>query len=253
MKAILQSVSRCHHQKRMFLAVSHPCYCSVTQFCLTLCNPMDCSPLGFPFPSLSPRVCSNSCPLNWWCHSTILSSVVPFCSYLQSFPASVFSIESAFRIRGIFGVSASVLQYQYWSFSFSISPSNEYSGLISFRIDCFDLLSVQGTLKSLLSSYPRAFIQSAMTTQTKGQITNIDLALIAVFLTFLHFTLQQKHILLYNAEGIYTQNLKFHKMIPNYFQCTLPFSFMLFLFLSFFVLKLLWLPKWCCCCCCCCC
>jgi len=74
-----------------------------------------------------------------------------------------------------------------------------------------------------------------MTTQTKGQITNIDLALTAVFLTFLHFTLQQKCILLYNPEGIYTQNLKFHKMIPNYFQCTLPFSFMLFLFLSFFL------------------
>ena len=243
MKAILQSVSRCHHQKGMFLTISHPCYSSVTESCLTVCNPMHCSPLGFPCPSLSPRIFSNSCPLNWWCHSTILSSVVPFCSYLQCLPASVFSNESAFRIRGIFEASASVLQYQYWSFS--ISPSNEYSGLISFRIDCFDLLLVQGTPKSLLSSYPRAFIQSAMTTQTKGQITNIDLALIAVFLTFLHFTLQQKCILLYNPEGIYTQNLKFHKMIPNYFQCTLPFSIMLFLVPSFSFLKLLWIPKWC--------
>ena len=55
----------------------------------------------------------------------------------------VFSNESALRIRWP----------KYWSFSFSISPSNEYSGLISFRVDCFDLLSVQGTLKSILQHH----------------------------------------------------------------------------------------------------
>ena len=55
----------------------------------------------------------------------------------------VFSIESVLHIRWI-GAS------KYWSFSFSISPSNEYSGLISFRIDCLNLLEVQGTLQSLL-------------------------------------------------------------------------------------------------------
>ena len=56
--------------------------------CLTLCDPMDCSTTGLPFPSLSPGVCSNSCPLIQWCHPTISSSVVPFSSHLQSFPAS---------------------------------------------------------------------------------------------------------------------------------------------------------------------
>ena len=67
--------------------------------------------------------------------STILSFVIPFSSCLQSFPASQ---ESALHIRWP----------KYWSFSFSISPSNEYSGLISFWIDLFDLLAVQGTIKS---------------------------------------------------------------------------------------------------------
>ena len=92
-------------------------------------------------PSPSPRVSSNSCPLSQWCHPTISSSFIPFSSHLQSFPATkVFSNKSAFHIRWP----------KYWSFSFSISPSNEYLGLISFSIDRFDLLGVQGTLKSLL-------------------------------------------------------------------------------------------------------
>ena len=69
--------------------------------------------------------------------SNHLSSVIPFSSCLQSFPAS--GNESVIHIR----------QPKDWSFSFSISPSNEYSGLISFRMDCLDLLAVQGTLKSL--------------------------------------------------------------------------------------------------------
>ena len=77
-------------------------------------------------PSPTPGANSNSHPLSWWCHPTISSSVVPFSSRLQSFPASrVFSNESVLRIRWP----------KYWSFSFSISPSNEYSGLISFRMD----------------------------------------------------------------------------------------------------------------------
>ena len=95
-----------------------------------------------PCPSLSPRVCSNSCPLCLWCHLTISSSVVPF-SCLQSSSIRVFSNESVPCIRWP----------KYWSFSFSISPSNEYSGLISFRMDWFDLLAVQETLKSLLQHH----------------------------------------------------------------------------------------------------
>ena len=76
-------------------------------------------------PSPTPRACSNSCLLSWWCHPTISSSVVPFPSCLQSFPASGALHKSVLLIRWP----------KYWSFSFSISPSNEYSGLISFRID----------------------------------------------------------------------------------------------------------------------
>ena len=92
-----------------------------------------------PCPSLSPRACSNSCPLSQWCHPTISSSVVPFSSWPSIFPSiKVFSIESVVCIRWP----------KYWSFSFS--PSNEYSGLISLRIDWLDLLADQGTLKSLL-------------------------------------------------------------------------------------------------------
>ena len=72
------------------------------------------------------------------------SSVLPFSSHLQSFPASgKFSNESVLRIRWP----------KYWSFSFSISPSNEYTELISFRMDWMDLLAVQGTLKSLLQHH----------------------------------------------------------------------------------------------------
>ena len=93
-----------------------------------------------PCPSPTPRVYSNSCPSCRWCHPTILSSVVPFSSCLQFFPASgVFSNELVLCIRWP----------KYWSFSFSISPSNEYSRLLSFRMDWLDLLAVQGTLKSL--------------------------------------------------------------------------------------------------------
>ena len=96
-----------------------------------------------PCPSPTPGACSNSCPSSWWCHPTISSSVVPFSSCPQSFPASGSFPESVLLIRWP----------KYWSFSFSISPSNEYSGLIFFRIDLFDLLAVQGTLKSLLQNH----------------------------------------------------------------------------------------------------
>ena len=97
----------------------------------------------FPCPSLSPGACSNSCPLSWWCHPTISPSVAPFSSCLQSFPVS----ES-------FPVSHLCIRWpKYWSFSFSICLSNEYSRLISFKIDWFDLLAIQGTLKSLLQHH----------------------------------------------------------------------------------------------------
>ena len=96
-----------------------------------------------PCPSPTPGVYSNSCPLSQWCHPTISSSVISFSSHLESFPAS-----------GSFPVSVLHISWpKYWSFSVSIGPSNEYSGLISFRIDWLDLLVVQGTLKSLLQHH----------------------------------------------------------------------------------------------------
>ena len=86
---------------------------------------------------LSSGACSNSCPLSQWCHPTISSSVAPFSSCLQSFlaSASFFSNECVLCIRWP----------RYWNFS--ISFSNEYSGLISFRMDRFDHLAVLGTLR----------------------------------------------------------------------------------------------------------
>ena len=94
-------------------------------------------------PSLSPWVCSNSCPSSWWCHATLILCC-PLLLLHSIFPSiRVFSNESAFPIR----------RPKYWSSSFSISPSNEHPGLISFRIDWSDLLAVQGTLRSLLQHH----------------------------------------------------------------------------------------------------
>ena len=98
-----------------------------------------------PCPSPTPRACSNSCPLSQWCNPTITSSVVPFSSGLQSFPASESFLRNQFFSSG----SQSIL-FVSISYSFSISLSSEYSGFISFRMDWLDLLAVQGTLESLL-------------------------------------------------------------------------------------------------------
>ena len=95
-----------------------------------------------PCPSPAPRAYSDSCPLSQWCHPPISSS----CHLLLTsiFPSiRVFSNESVLCIRWP----------KYWSFSFSIIPSNEYSGLISFRMDWLDLLVVQETVKSLLQHH----------------------------------------------------------------------------------------------------
>ena len=97
-----------------------------------------------PCPSPTPGVYSNSYPLSQWCHPIISSSVIPF-SCLQSFPASGSFQVSQFFTSG--GQGIRVLA------SAPISPFNEYSGLISFRMDWLDLLAVQGTLKSLLQHH----------------------------------------------------------------------------------------------------
>ena len=96
-----------------------------------------------PSPSPFPGACSKTCPLSQWCRPTI-SSCCPLLLLPSVFPSiRLFFNESTLHIRWP----------KYWSFSFSISPSSEYSGLISFRIDWFDFLAVQGTLKSLLQHH----------------------------------------------------------------------------------------------------
>ena len=98
-----------------------------------------------PCRSLYPRVCSNSCPLSQWCCLTISSSVALYSSCPQSFPVS-----GSFPMRRLF---LPIRWPKYWSFSFSISPSIENSGLISFKIDWLDLLEVQGILNSLIQHH----------------------------------------------------------------------------------------------------
>ena len=96
-----------------------------------------------PCPSPTPGVYSNLCPLSQWCHTTILS-----CHPLL-LPPSIFPSIKGFSNELVVPIS----RPKYWSFSFSISPSNEYSGLISFRMDWLDILAVQGTRKSLLQHH----------------------------------------------------------------------------------------------------
>ena len=103
---------------------------SVTQSCLTLWR-HESQHARPRCPSPTPGVHPNSHPSSRWCHTAISSSVVPFCSCPQSLPASVFSNESTLHMRWP----------KYWSFSFSISLSNEHPGLI-FRMAWLDLLAV---------------------------------------------------------------------------------------------------------------
>ena len=118
-------------------------FSSVTQSCPTLCYPKDCSTPGFPvhrqFPNLLKLISIKSVM-----PSNPLVFYYPFLLLPLIFPSiRVFSNELALHIRWL----------KYWSFSFSISSSNEYSRLISFRINWFDLLAVQGTLKSFLQHH----------------------------------------------------------------------------------------------------
>jgi len=96
-----------------------------------------------PCPSPTPIVHSDSHPSSQWCHPAISSSVVPFSSCPKSLPASESFPMRTLRMRWP----------KYWSFSFSIIPSKEIPGLISFRMDWLDLLAVQGTLRNLLQHH----------------------------------------------------------------------------------------------------
>ena len=120
------------------------CCCSVAQFCPTLLRPHRLQHVRLPCPSLSPGVCTNSVSTESVMPSNHLALSHPLLLLPSIFPSiRVFSNESALPIRWP----------QEWSFSFSISPSSEYSELISFRMDWFDLLAIQRTLKSLLQHH----------------------------------------------------------------------------------------------------
>ena len=117
-------------------------FSSVAQSCPTL-QSHGLQHVRPPCPSPTPGVYSNSCPSSQWCHPTISSSVIPSPPTFSLSSIRVFSNKSVLHIRWP----------KDWSFSFTISPSNEYSGLISFRMDWWDLLAVQGTLKSSLQHH----------------------------------------------------------------------------------------------------
>ena len=122
----------------MFLRIYTHCCCLVVKSCMALCDPTDCSTPGLPVLHYFPEFAHTN--IHWvsdaiqpshLCHALFI--------LLSIFPSiRVFSDKSALCIRWS----------KYWSFSFTISPSNEYSGIISFRMDWLDLLTVQGTLKS---------------------------------------------------------------------------------------------------------
>ena len=105
----------------------------------TVYDPMQQDRIPCPLPS--PGISSNSCPCSRWCHPTISLSFALFSSCPH--PSQHQGLFSTLRMRWP----------KYWSFSFSISPSNEYSWFISFSIDWFDLLAVQGSLKSLIQHH----------------------------------------------------------------------------------------------------
>ena len=121
--------------------VLHIQFSSVAQSCPTLGDPMDCSTPGLPVHHNS-RSLLKLMSIEFVMPSNHLILCHPLCLLPSIFPSiRIFSNKQALHIKWP----------KYWSFSFSISPSNEYSGLISFRIDWFDFLAVQGTLKSLLA------------------------------------------------------------------------------------------------------
>jgi len=125
-------------------------FCSVTKSCLTLCDPMDYSMTGSPL--LSPGVCSYSCLLSWWCYLTVSELVMVSNRLILCCPLPL--LPSIFPSIGVFSnYSALCIRWpKCWRFSFSISPSHEYSGLTSFRIDWFGFLIVQGTLNSMVKT-----------------------------------------------------------------------------------------------------
>ena len=117
-------------------------FSSVTHLCLTLCKPMDCSTPGFPVHHQLLELAQT--------HVHRVSDAIQPSYPLSSPSPPAFNL---FPHQDLFQGILRIRWPKYWSLNFSIIPSNEYLGLISFRIDWFDLLAVQGTLKSLLQHH----------------------------------------------------------------------------------------------------
>ena len=144
--------------------------CSVTKLYPTLCDPMDCSTPDFPVLYYLPEF--TQIHVHW-----VGDAIQP--SHPLSPASLVFNLS---QHPGLLNESVLCITWpKYWSFSFSISPSNEYSGLISFMIDWFDLLAVQGTLKSLLQHH-----------NSKASILHCS-AFFLVHLSHLYITTRKNH------------------------------------------------------------
>ena len=111
-----------------------------------------------PCPSPTPGVYSNSCPLSQWLSQFIEPSNHLILCHPLLLPPSIFSSIKVFSNES----ALHIMWSKYWSFSFNISPSNEYSGLISFRMDSLDLLAVQGILKSPLQHHSSQFFSAQL-------------------------------------------------------------------------------------------
>ena len=182
-------------------------------------------------------VCSNSCPLSQWCHSTISSSVAPFSFCPHHSPH-----------QSLFQWTLHIRWQKYWSFSFSISPSNGNLGLISFRIKWFDLLVVQGTPKTLLQhqswkasilwqsaffmiQHSHLYMTAGKTTAlTIGTIVNKGMSLIFNMLSRLviAFFPRSKHLLISWLQSQSTMILEPKKIVSHCFHCFpiyLPWSY----------------------------
>ena len=139
--SIQSEVSQKEKNKVYFDWYKNQSVCSVASNSL---RPHGLQHARLPCPSPIPRAYSNSYPSSQWCHPTISSSVIPFSSHLQYFPApGSFPISQFFTSGG----------QSIGSFSFSINPSNKYSRLILFRMDWLDLLAIQRTLKTLFQHH----------------------------------------------------------------------------------------------------
>ena len=130
------------HNKEIYVFSSVQ-FSSAAQSCHTLCDPMDCSMPGFPIYHQLPG------PTQTHVNASLMPSNHIILCHPLLLPPSVFPSIRVFSSESVL----CIMWPKYWSFNFSISPSHEYSGLISFRMDWLDLLAVQGTLMSLLQQH----------------------------------------------------------------------------------------------------